>query len=102
MANSDRSDEHSNAPTTVPITSERTPLLETRSEGPATVETVTPLPKAQIALLSFTRVCEPIAYALLFPFVNEMVLRTGEVSVEQVIQLNHKQPFKLKSHYFLL
>jgi hypothetical protein len=102
MASSDRSDEHSNASTIVPTTSERTPLLETRSEGPATVETVTPLPKAQIALLSFTRVCEPIAYALLFPFVNEMVLRTGEVSVEQVGWLNHEQSFGLKNHRFLL
>jgi hypothetical protein len=44
----------------------------------------TPLPKLQIALLAYTRVCEPLAFAILFPFVNSMVLNSGEVTPAQV------------------
>jgi hypothetical protein len=54
---------------------------EDDSAGPTAV---TPLPKAKIALLTFTRVCEPLAFAILFPFVNSFVLSTGEVTPAQV------------------
>ncbi|ORY24489.1 MFS general substrate transporter [Naematelia encephala] len=44
----------------------------------------TPLPMGQILLLSLTRVSEPISFSVLLPFVNQMVLSTGEVTVEEV------------------
>ncbi|EIN12458.1 MFS general substrate transporter [Punctularia strigosozonata HHB-11173 SS5] len=70
-------------------TSERTPLLPdttaaTTSRVQHATDGETPLPKGQILLLSFTRIAEPLTFAILFPFVNAMVLRTGEVEVEEV------------------
>jgi hypothetical protein len=75
--------------------SERTPLLANATTAePATTTprtpqnapplTETPLPKGQIALLSFTRIAEPLTFAILFPFVNAMVLNTGQVKVSEV------------------
>lgn len=66
---------------------EQTPLLlATDAPSPASPPSAdpTPLPKLTIFLLSFTRVAEPLAFAILFPFVNSMVLATGETSVEHV------------------
>jgi hypothetical protein len=88
MADSD----HQSEASTIRPTTERTPLLRQQSQQEqANEQPVTPLPKGQIALLSLTRVCEPIAFALLLPFVNEMVLRTGELEVEQVsvLKIDH-------------
>jgi hypothetical protein len=77
------------------VSAEREPLLraasgiatETDDEEIASQtppDTVTPLPRLQIALLTYTRVCEPLAFAILFPFVNSMVLHSGEVTPAQV------------------
>jgi MFS family permease len=70
---------------------EREPLLRAASgiatddeDAAAEDAPPTPLPRLQIALLTYTRVCEPLAFAILFPFVNSMVLNTGEVSAAQV------------------
>jgi hypothetical protein len=74
------------------VLEEREPLLRAAS-GIVTddedgadedADVVTPLPKLQIALLTYARVCEPLAFAILFPFVNSMVLHTGEVTPAQV------------------
>lgn len=75
-------------------TAEREPLLRAASglardtDDDASVhsadDSTTPLPKLKIALLTYTRVCEPLAFAILFPFVNSMVLHTGQVTPAQV------------------
>jgi hypothetical protein len=72
--------------------SEQTPLLaaaaaaapdnQPREDGVAPAPT--PLPKLAIFVLTFTRVADSLAFAILFPFVNSQVLATGQTSVEQV------------------
>lgn len=62
---------------------EQTPLLPNDATQDGAFRE-TPLPKLQILLLSITRLAEPLAFAVLFPFVNAMVLGTGETSVEGV------------------
>lgn len=42
------------------------------------------IPKAQILLLCFTRLFEPIAFFAIFPFVNQMIYDTGEVAETDV------------------
>ncbi|EIN12346.1 MFS general substrate transporter [Punctularia strigosozonata HHB-11173 SS5] len=71
--------------------SEQTPLLsEVASSAATSLEdadgppATTPLPKGQVALLTFTRLADPLAFAILFPFINSMVLRTGQIAVEEV------------------
>lgn len=61
--------------------SEQTPLLGGSQDAPPPE---TPLPKLQIFLLSLSRVAEPLGFAILFPFVNSMVLDTGEISAGEV------------------
>ncbi|KAH8601068.1 MFS transporter [Bisporella sp. PMI_857] len=59
---------------------ESQPLLHPNrnSNGPTNAEDEdVPLPKAQIALLCYTRIVEPIAFFSIFPFLNEMVQVTG-------------------------
>ncbi|WWC86400.1 uncharacterized protein L201_001276 [Kwoniella dendrophila CBS 6074] len=43
-----------------------------------------PLDMAQITLLSMARISEPLTFGILFPFVQQMIVETGEVSVENV------------------
>jgi hypothetical protein len=43
-----------------------------------------PLPKAQILLLCFTRVVEPIAFFGIFPYINFMIEKVGNVRKEEV------------------
>ena len=43
-----------------------------------------PLPKAQIFLLCYTRVVEPIAFFSIFPYINFMIERVGGVQKEDV------------------
>lgn len=38
-----------------------------------------PLPRKQIALLCFARICEPIAFFSIFPFVNQMCVRNSDI-----------------------
>ncbi|KIO26752.1 hypothetical protein M407DRAFT_234198 [Tulasnella calospora MUT 4182] len=49
---------------------EAQPLLSTKPQ-------VTPLPRAQLAIILFLRVVEPIAYTQLFPYINAMVEELG-------------------------
>ncbi|ORY33756.1 MFS general substrate transporter [Naematelia encephala] len=44
----------------------------------------TPLDMAQIVLLSFARISEPLTFTILFPFVQQMIVDTGEVAIEDV------------------
>ncbi|OCF73960.1 hypothetical protein I204_05808 [Kwoniella mangroviensis CBS 8886] len=43
-----------------------------------------PLDMGQIILLSTARISEPLTFGILFPFVQQMIVETGEVSVENV------------------
>ncbi|KAF1344260.1 major facilitator superfamily transporter [Delphinella strobiligena] len=43
-----------------------------------------PLPRAQIFLLCYCRVVEPIAFFSIFPYINQMILATGGVREEDV------------------
>lgn len=43
-----------------------------------------PLPKAQIALLCYTRLVEPIAFFSIFPFINKMIQETGNLKESDV------------------
>lgn len=43
------------------------------------VEDDTPLPKTQIFLLCYARVVEPVAFFTIFPFINKMLLETGNM-----------------------
>ncbi|WWD17739.1 hypothetical protein CI109_102180 [Kwoniella shandongensis] len=43
-----------------------------------------PLDMKQITLLSMARISEPLTFGILFPFVQQMIVDTGEVSVEDV------------------
>ncbi|KIK63616.1 hypothetical protein GYMLUDRAFT_40676 [Collybiopsis luxurians FD-317 M1] len=54
---------------------ETTPLLHSDSNVEAQFLTnrTTPLPKAQIAVLCLVRMCDPIAFTQIFPFVNEFI-----------------------------
>ena len=38
-----------------------------------------PLPVTQILLLCFARVCEPLAFFCIFPFINQMCVRNGNL-----------------------
>ncbi|WRT64295.1 uncharacterized protein IL334_001226 [Kwoniella shivajii] len=44
----------------------------------------TPLDMSQILLLCMARISEPLTFCILFPFVQQMIVDTGEVSVENV------------------
>ena len=43
-----------------------------------------PLPRGQIFLLCYARLVEPIAFFSIFPFVNKMILETGEMDPADV------------------
>ncbi|WWC66398.1 uncharacterized protein I206_100300 [Kwoniella pini CBS 10737] len=43
-----------------------------------------PLDMGQILLLSMARISEPLTFGILFPFVQQMIVETGEVEVEKV------------------
>ncbi|WVW82461.1 hypothetical protein I302_104471 [Kwoniella bestiolae CBS 10118] len=43
-----------------------------------------PLDMGQIMLLSMARISEPLTFGILFPFVQQMIVETGEVSIENV------------------
>lgn len=43
-----------------------------------------PLPRAQIFLLCYCRVVEPIAFFSIFPYINQMILATGGVREEDI------------------
>lgn len=79
---------------------ETTPLLVASQAGPTapndqtdgtlnecsvdTDDDDTPLPKIQIALLCYSRLVEPIAFFCIFPFINEMIYRTGNLDQKDV------------------
>lgn len=65
-------------PTTEPIeTAPKVPEPEGSDED-------APLPLAQILLLCYTRVVEPIAFFSIFPYINSMIEKVGGVDKEDV------------------
>jgi hypothetical protein len=67
--------------------SEHTPLLSGSSASSEENEAPlisNPLPQGQVTLLTITRLAEPLAFTVLFPFVNSMVLKTGSIKAEEV------------------
>jgi hypothetical protein len=72
---------------------ETTPLLAASAAGPTTQANERPpwqntspkfdddkaLPKAQIFLLCYARLVEPIAFFSIFPFINQMIWETGHL-----------------------
>lgn len=68
------------APTTQTATDDATaPGIRTEDGGDEK-----PLPKMQIFLLCYCRLVDPIAFFSIFPFVNKMILDTGDVIEEDV------------------
>jgi MFS family permease len=73
---------------------ETTPLLNAAESGapasdhengkPTPDEEDSPMPLVQILLLCYASLAEPVAYFSIFPFVNEMIERTGSVPVKSV------------------
>jgi hypothetical protein len=43
-----------------------------------------PMPRLQIYVLCFVRMVEPVAYFSIFPYLNKMILETGNVAEEDV------------------
>ncbi|WPG98786.1 Hypothetical protein R9X50_00158200 [Acrodontium crateriforme] len=43
-----------------------------------------PMPYVQILLLCYATLCEPVAYFSIFPFINEMIERTGGIDKKNV------------------
>ena len=83
---------------TKPSISENTPLIGTSADEPivpvddteilnhehhengvSTAQQEKPLPKLQIFLLCYARMIEPIAFFGIFPFISEMIYKTGNV-----------------------
>ncbi|ORY23550.1 major facilitator superfamily domain-containing protein [Naematelia encephala] len=58
------------APTSVDT--EATPLL-----GKQVQKKATPLPKLQLAIICLIRIVEPICFQVIFPFINEMLVKIG-------------------------
>lgn len=52
-------------------------LLLSHSSPPVPPQQETPLPTRELAVLWFARLCEPINFSVIFPFINEMVLDVG-------------------------
>ena len=57
--------------------------LGEHADGPDHVDNA-PLPKFQIFLLCFARLIEPIAFFGIFPFINKMILETGDLEEADV------------------
>lgn len=78
---------------TIKATDETTPLLAAAAEEPSAEpidepthktnsqddEGEKPLPVGQIFLLCFARFVEPIAFFSIFPYINEMIHKTGHI-----------------------
>jgi hypothetical protein len=43
-----------------------------------------PLPRLQVALLCYVRMVEPVAFFSIFPFLNKMILETGNIKESDV------------------
>jgi hypothetical protein len=48
------------------------------------VEDDKPLPQGQIFLICFATIIEPVAFFCIFPYINQMIFETGEVSRNSV------------------
>ena len=75
----------------IKVTNETTPLLAVTAEEAEPIdepihktnsqddESEKPLPVGQIFLLCFARFVEPIAFFSIFPYINEMIHKTGNI-----------------------
>lgn len=57
---------------------------DTTIDGAHAEDEDAPLPRAQIFLLCYTRVVEPIAFFSIFPYINSMIEHVGDVEKEDV------------------
>jgi hypothetical protein len=57
---------------------------DTAAEEELDADEEKPLPLAQIFLLCFTRIVEPIAFFGIFPYINFMIEKVGNVPTEEV------------------
>ena len=58
-------------------TSELAEGVVTSNSTPDSLVHATPLPKVQLALLLYLQLAEPITSTVIYPFVNQLVRRTG-------------------------
>lgn len=90
--------------TSVDAPSESTPLLGAPDSAPATADYATngssnghaqngtkvaqeeskPMPYTQVIVLCYASLAEPVAYFAIFPFINEMLARNGDLPSESV------------------
>lgn len=68
----------------VPLNEEAIISHETSTNGPASKDDHTPLPKLQMFVLCLARTIEPIAFFGIFPFINKMIKETGGIKEENV------------------
>jgi MFS family permease len=81
-----------NDETTPLLAVEAAPIMEpvdpsnesTGTDGAHAGDVNAPLPKAQIFLLCYTRVIEPIAFFSIFPYINSMIEHVGGIEKEDV------------------
>jgi hypothetical protein len=59
-------------------------VAESNSEEHGDNEDEVPLPKAQIFLLCYTAIVEPIAFFGIFPYINFMIEKVGNIEKEEV------------------
>jgi hypothetical protein len=75
------------APIAESVTPSHRPLNDNESRAEDEEENAeenVPLPKAQIFLLCYTAVVEPIAFFGIFPYINFMIEKVGNVKKEEV------------------
>lgn len=99
MSSTSSSSAFSDDTSTLKASDERTPLLAAVESTPIAeavdasaqedhqvtqADEDAPLPRAQIFLLCYTRVVEPIAFFAIFPYINSMIEKVGGVDKEDV------------------
>ncbi|KAK0263572.1 hypothetical protein LTR35_017549 [Friedmanniomyces endolithicus] len=84
--NGDAKPPHPNSHAAKPLdheTQSPSPSSETEREGDAEEEE-RPMPTLQILLLCYASLAEPVAYFSIFPFINEMIFRLGDLPESSV------------------
>jgi len=68
----------------VPVNDAKILTHESAQNGAPQAHHEKPLPKLQIFILCYARLVEPIAFFGIFPFIGEMIFRTGNVDEADV------------------
>jgi hypothetical protein len=84
----------SNSASTIKANDETTPLLATstttpigetaEAEQPSQADGEAPLPRAQILILCYASLIEPMAFFAIFPYINKMIELAGNIDQEDV------------------